>query len=245
MLPPINLDVTGHEKPSQSDEKLPSYALRLIRRLLNIADADHTNVPFKDKDMLEEHLSGTSLDEIAHRKNLTRERIRQRVSKALDFLGMKMSGWEKLGKQLDEMGENLKRLREDALDRDKQIAQLTELVHALTTENDHLSSIVKAYSEKQPKLSQELTKVDEKTRAILESDLKAIGVPPTVAVSFAAHNIHTVIDIIRYTDRQFSALDGISDDAVVAVRQALDRHGLQLGTDIDFVILENEYYIYP
>ena len=44
--PPINLDVTGCDKPSQSDEKLPSYALRLIRRLLTIVDADFTNISF-------------------------------------------------------------------------------------------------------------------------------------------------------------------------------------------------------
>ena len=243
--PPINLDVTGHGKPPQGEEKLPIYAIRFIRRLLNIADADFTNVSIKDRDLLEEALSGTSLEDIARRNKVTRERIRQRVNKVLDFLGLKVSGWENQQKKLHEMGDQLKTLQEEAVNREKQIEELSRTIEALKTENGYLHSVVNAYSEKEPKPSLELIKVEEKTRKILCSSLSLLGVPRTVAFQFASHNIHTVLDIIRYTDRQLAELDGVSDDAVAIIKQALDKYDLKLGADIRWVSYKNDYYLYP
>ena len=90
-----------------------------------------------------------------------------------------------------------------------------------------------------------LIKVDDWTRQILFSDLKAIQVPPNVAVSFAAHNIHTVSDIIRYTEHQLAELDGVTDDAIATVKEILKKYDLELGSDIRLISIENEYYIYP
>ena len=243
--PPINLDVTDEKKPSQSDEKLSSYALRLIRRLLNLADADFTSVPFNDRDLLEEALSGTKLNVIARRQKCSGVTIRRRVINALDIIALKMSSWENQQRQLNEMGEEIKKLQADALNRREQIAELSQTVTALETENGHLRSIVKAYSEKRPKLPSGLTKVDESTRTLLCSDLKSVGIPPTVAIRFASHNIHTVSDIIRYTDRQLAELDGVSADDISIVKLTLERYDLELGTSIRLISIENDYYIYP
>ena len=217
----------------------------MIRRLLNLADADFTSVPFNDRDLLEEALSGTKLNVIARRQKCSGVTIRRRVINALDIIAQKMSSWENQQRQLNEMGEEIKKLQADALNSREQIVELSQTVTALETENGHLLSIVKAYSEKRPKLPSELTKVDETTRALLCSDLKSVGVPPTVAVRFASHNIHTVIDIIRYTDRQLAELDGVSADDISTVKLTLERYDLELGTNIRLISIENDYYIYP
>ena len=104
---------------------------------------------------MEEALSGTSLEDIARRNKVTRERIRQRVNKVLDFLGLKVSGWENQQKKLHEMGDQLKTLQEEAVNREKQIEELSRTIEALKTENGYLHSVVNAYSEKELKPSPE------------------------------------------------------------------------------------------
>lgn len=231
--------------PALPVERLSHYAIRLIRRLLSIADADHTHVSIQNREWLEGILSGISAEEIARHSKKSSTSIRQHVKQALDYIALKIIGWEDLQRQLDEMGERIKRLQAEALIRDKQIKELSRTVDALKTENGYLHSVVKAYSEKEPKPSQGLVKVDERTRNVLCSNLTSVGVPRTVAYQFATHNIHTVVDIIRYTDRQLAKLDGVTDDAVATIKQALGKYDLKLGADIRWISYNNDYYIIP
>ena len=233
------------ENPAQPEEKLSKHALKLIRRLLTLADADNTEVSIQDREWLDSMLSGISAEEIARHSKKSSTNIRQHVNYALDIIAQKMISWENQQRHLDEMGEEVKRLRAAALNINKRIAELSQTVTALETENGHLRSIVKAYSEKRPKLPSSLTKVDETTRTVLCSDLKSVGVPPTVAIRFASHNIHTVSDIIRYTDRQLAELDGVSSDDISTVKLTLERYDLELGANIRLISIENDYYIYP
>ena len=55
--PPIEAGKDSHatllplsENPAQPVEKLSRYALKLIRRLLTIADADYTGISFQDRE---------------------------------------------------------------------------------------------------------------------------------------------------------------------------------------------------
>ena len=243
--PPINLDVTDHEKPSQSEEKLSSYALRLIRRLLNMADADFTSVPFNDRDLLEEALNGTNLEKIARRQKCSGGTIRRRVINALDTIGLKMSSWENQQRQLDEMGEEVNKLQVEAIAKEKTIVKLTKSVEALEDENNYLRSVVKAYSEHHQKYDPHLIKVDRKTRKIIEGDLSSIQVPSAIANSFAVHRINTVLDLIRHTASQLARFDGISESSITIIKKMLNKQDLELGTDIRWIPSENEYYIYP
>ncbi len=233
------------ENPAQSEEKLSKHAIKLIRRLLTIVDADNTEVSIQDREWLDSMLSGISAEEIARHSNKSSSSIRQHVNFALDYIAMKISGWEDQQKQLHEMGDQLKTLHAEAINREKQIKELSRTIETLKTENGYLHSVVNAYSEKEPKPSPELIKVEEKTRMILCSSLGLIGVPRTVAFQFATHNIHTVLDIIRYTERQLAELDGVSDDSISTVKQVLDKYGLNLGADIRWISYKNDYYIYP
>ena len=233
------------ENPNQPAEKLPSYAIKLIRRLLTIVDADNTEVSIQDREWLDSMLSGISAEEIARHAKKSSSSIRQHVNFALDYIARKISGWEDQQKQLHEMGDQLKTLHAEAINREKQIKELSRTIETLKTENGYLHSVVNAYSEKEPKPSPELIKVEEKTRMILCSSLGLIGVPRTVAFQFATHNIHTVLDIIRYTERQLAELDGVSDDSISTVKQVLEKYDLNLGADIRWVSYKNDYYIYP
>ena len=96
--------------PTQPVEKLSTYAIRLIRRLLTIADADFTDISIQDREWLEEALTGTDLNTIAHHQQLTRERIRQRVNIALDLLFQKVEAWEDSQTHLCELSQRVKQL---------------------------------------------------------------------------------------------------------------------------------------
>lgn len=91
------------ENPNQPAEKLPSYALRLIRRLLTIVDADFTNISFQDREWLEDVLNGTSLSRIARSANVSVSTVRYHVLSALDLLSQKVEDWEKSQKEHSEM----------------------------------------------------------------------------------------------------------------------------------------------
>ena len=110
----MNLDVAGREKPSQSDEKLPSYALGLIRRLLTIVDADFTNISFQDREWMEDVLNGTSLSRIARSANVSVSTIRYHVLSALELLSQKVEDWEKSQKEHSEMTAREKQLESEA-----------------------------------------------------------------------------------------------------------------------------------
>lgn len=233
------------ENPAQPEEKLSKHAIKLIRRLLTLADADNTEVSIQDREWLDSMLSGISAEEIARHSKKSSTSIRQHVNQALDYIALKIRGWEDQQKQLHEMGDQLKTLQAEVVNREEQIKELSRTIEALKTENGYLHSVINAYSEKEPKPSPELIKVEEKTRRILCSSLSLLGVPRTVAFQFATHNIHTALDIIRYTNRQLAELDGVSDDAITAVEQALDKYDLKLGADIRWISYKNDYYIYP
>ena len=66
-----------------------------------------------------------------------------------------------------------------------------------------------------------------------------------VSIKFTLHNIHTVLQLIRYTYQQLCCMDGMTDHAVKIAERALKHHGLRLGTDIRWNPEKNDYYIYP
>ena len=230
--------------PAQPVEKLSSYAIRLIRRLLYIADADFTDISFKDRDILEEALSGTSIDEIARRRILTRDRIRQRINKAIDLLTLKIEAWESYQSRLNELEEKVKRLEADALIKDRQIAELSQSASTFASENDHLRSLLNEYADHHF-YSQSIILIDEKTKNLLHKTLRQIGLPPNIHRKFTLNNIQTVMQLISYTDQQLCCMEGITDYAVEIAKRTLMHHGLCLGSDIRWAPEINEYYIYP
>lgn len=90
------------ENPNQPAEKLPSYAIRLIRRLLTIVDADFTNISFQDREWLEDVLNGTSLSRIARSANVSVSSVRYHVLSALELLSQKVEDWERSQKEHSE-----------------------------------------------------------------------------------------------------------------------------------------------
>ena len=237
------LQMTGN--PAQPTEKLSSYAIRLIRRLLTIADADFTDISIKDREWLEQALLGTDLNIIARHHNLTRGRIRQRINAALDLLYQKVEAWEVSQNQLSEQSILLDQLQSKLYDIEKKMEELSRSAEIYKSENEHLRSIVQAYSDQRQKLFPQLIPIDDKTRKILEGDLSGIHIPPTIANRFAAHRIFTVLDLVRYSERQLAKLEGISDVSIAIIKRMLKRYDLKLGADIRYLPLENEYYIYP
>ena len=230
--------MTGN--PAQPAEKLSTFAIRLIRRLLTIVDADFTEVSIQDREWLEQALLGTDLNIIARHQKLTRERIRQRINAALDLLYQKVEAWE----DSQTLRERVKQLEEEAAVRERQLAETSRSASMFEAENQHLRSLLNEYAAHY-EFRKEITLVDEKTKQILHKSLRQLGLPPNVYTKFTANNIHSVLELIRYNDLQLCCMDGVTDYAVEMAKRALRHHGLHLGSDIRWSPEKNEYYIYP
>ena len=124
--PPTSLDNEPQENGPQCDDKLSSYAINLIRRLLLIADEDYNDISITDRKLLEEVLTGTSLDVIARRRDLTAERIRQRVRAALDLLHQKLEAWQVAQQQLKDLDAKASQMEAELEVRAKQIEELQQ-----------------------------------------------------------------------------------------------------------------------
>ena len=241
--PPINLDVTGREKPSRSDEKLPSYALRLIRRLLTIVDADFTNISFQDREWLEDVLNGTSFSKIARSANVSVSSVRNHVLSALELLSQKVEEWENSQKEHSERTAREKQLESEVELKDERISNLYDHTRSLEAENKRLMSLLEDSPNRQEK-SDNYVVIDEKTNMILKKRLSEIGLPPHICVKLKNHNIHIVSELIRHTEQQISSFDEISAHAVDLIKNVLRHHNLYLGSDIRWSPEKKDYCIY-
>ena len=175
------------ENPNQPAEKLPSYALRLIRRLLTIVDADFTNISFQDREWLEDVLNGTSLSRIARSANVSVSSVRYHVLSALELLSQKVEDWEKSQKEHSEMAAREKQLESEAKLKDERISNLYNQTRSLEAENKYLRSLLEDGSNRQEKS--------------IYSETKDIKVNPVVS-----HLIWNLLDAVFSNDDEDDAI---------------------------------------
>ena len=237
--PPNSLDITPQEASTIPDDKLSKLALKLIRRLLVIADSDYTAISHQDREWLEEILSGNSFEEIARRSKYSKESVRLHVMKAFDVLAEKIETWEERQGQ----AERILQLESDNKQKDEKIRELEKMVVTMKDENDHLHSVLGSYSE--IKLDHiEKRKLDDPTRDILMRPLRGLGVPTHFAKIFVNNNINRVIDLVLCSEEQLLELDGVSEQAVLLIKRILKRNGLELNSNIRWSPEDNAYYVY-
>ena len=237
--PPNSLDITPQEASSVPDEKLSKLALKLIRRLLVIADSDYTAISHQDREWLEEMLCGTSLESIAVRSQYSKERIRQRVTAAFDVLTKKVETWEY---RLDQR-ERILKLKYDNMQKEDRIRELEQIVATIKGEVSNLSSVLSAFQEPKPK-QVEKRRLDEPTREFLMRTLRYLGIPSQIAKIFANNNILYVIDLVQRSEDQLLEIDGVSDRVILLIKRVLKQNGLHLNSDIRWSTEDNAYYIY-
>lgn len=232
------------KNPAQKKERLSRYAIRLIRRLLVIADEDFVDISVQDRVWLECALSGMTIRNIAYHSNVTPNTVSAHIRKALDMLCQKFENWQDAQNLLPKMNDRVKQLESELMTRDQQIKKLTRDVESLESENSYIKLRLSKYEDPNKKGSK-IVKVDEDTQTILHKRLKGIDIPKCIALKFAKYNIHTVLELVRYPDHQLYGLEGISKYAIDLVKRNLNRYGLYLGSDIRWMPSEKAYYIYP
>ena len=105
-----------------------------------------------DRNLLEEVLTGTSLDVIARRRNLTAERIRQRVRAALDLLHQKLEAWQVAQQQLKDLDAKASQMEAELEVRAKQIEELQQGAR------QHINEVSRGLIRLQPKAAKALTR---------------------------------------------------------------------------------------
>lgn len=227
------------ENPDQPVEKLSRYALKLIRRLLTLADADYTGISYQDREWLEAVLSGTKVEDIARRNNYTSVRVRQRVNAAIEMLCQTIEIWE----ERQDQTYRIEQLENENRQKDEKIKELNHVIENVKSENDHLNAVLAA-SLKLKRKHVEKQLLDETASAILEKSLRSLGVPLHLTKIFANNGIHRVIDILRYTDRQLLQLDDVSEQAVTLIKRVLKQYGISLNSYVQKSPDDDKYYIY-
>ena len=150
--------------PDQPDNTLTSYAIKLIRRLLIIADDDYSDITLADREWLEAVLQGTSVSEIARHTKLSPERIRQRVTAALDQLNQKIDIWEETVNNIPAQNHRVKLLEAEVRMLNIQLEDSRNQVSLLEEETKSLKNILDSYAchqkmettEKEPRLGADI-----------------------------------------------------------------------------------------
>ena len=218
--------------PDQPYNNLTSYAIKLIRRLLIIADDDYSNITLADREWLEAVLQGTSVSEIARHTKLSPERIRQRVTAALDQLNQKIDIWEETVNNIPAQNYRVKLLEAEVRMLNIQLEDSRNQVSLLEEETKSLKNILDSYTCHQKMETAEKEPVDENMKAILGSSVQTLGLPMALYRKLTFHKINTILDLVRYSYEQLILLRGISVRDADLISSKLEPKGLRLGADV-------------
>lgn len=255
--PPNSLELGSGKEGEFKDFPVNSFVIKLVSRILEMADEDYTVLSPFDRETLRDVLAYNSIKELAKKKHKPARTIYSRVNTALDSLTRQMKVWQAPHQKLLEQGKRIQEL-EKALVNDKKnqelVKKLTDMLDVqahkysmLEAENRALKQeIINLKTERPLMNSQSLNsyvKADEKTTRKLRHTLEEIRISSKLANKLKAYNVETVYDLVKYSEEQLSRLRIISATDLQRITQALKKTGLTLGTDVRWVEALEAYYI--
>ena len=172
---PSSLDNALQESPDSTQFKLSYYAIRLIRRLLTLADNDHIAIPSRDRLLLDYVLNGKPINEVALQANYSIASVRLHVRKALDQLYQKIVYWEDLANENRKLNLRQEQLEEDMLSERTDLLAKKQAVEAsyeqLLSKHENLLAEKQAVEASYEKLLSEHKKLKNDFKT-LSKDLK-------------------------------------------------------------------------
>ena len=249
--------VLGKGKAGRSVSAVVPQIIKIVSRLLDMADEDYTLLTPVDRETLRELLTCGSIAQLASKKRKPVTTIHTRATKAINALNKQLKVWQTPHQRLMEQGKLIQVLSK-ALENEKKnrelVKKLTNMLDVqahkysmLEAENQALKQeIINLKAERPLMAPQSLTsyvKADEKTTRKLRRTLEKIKISVKIANKLKDYNIETVYDLVRYSEDQLSHLRIISNTELQRINKGLEKTGLALGTDVRWVEATQEYYI--
>ncbi len=247
----------GKGKAGRPVSAVAPQIIKIVSRLLDMADEDYTLLTPVDRETLRELLTCGSIAQLAQKKRKPITTIHTRATKAINALNKQMKVWQAPHQRLMEQAKLIQVLSK-ALENEKKnrelVKKLTNMLDVqahkysmLEAENRALKQeIINLKAERPLMDSQSLNsyvKADEKTTRMLRHTLEEIKISSKLANKLKAYKVETVYDLVRYNEEQLSRLRIISATDLLRINQALKKTGLTLGTDVRWVETSKEYYI--
>lgn len=254
--PPNSLEL-GKGKDGRPANNVCPQIIKLVSRLVEMADEDYTLLTPIDREALRDVLACGSTAKVAKKQHKSEVHVLNKIKKAIDVLTDQMKVWQDPHQKLMEQGKRIQEL-EIALENDKKnrelVKRLTNMVDVqahrysmLEAENRALKDEITNLKAERPLMdyqsSTTMVKADEKTKRTLRLFLGEIKIPQKIANKLKDYNIETVYDLVRYNEDQLSHLRIISKTELQRINKGLEKTGLALGTDVRWVEASQEYYI--
>ena len=242
--PPTSLDSTSPDTHYKRRGRRSFYNLRLIRKLLSLADSDFSKIPISERALLESVLKGNSIADIARKEGCSQDTIRTRVSTVLDHLNHYIDTLQEPHEQLQELNDVILHLQAESVSSQHRINDLTQKTEALEREVARLNALLEEFTAQQGEDYQGMKPVDSRMKRKLRMKLSDLGFRPMIQKKLEALNLVTVYDVVIHTENQLSKLNGMSLYTVEIIKARLQCLGLQLGTDIRWVSDIDDYYVF-
>ena len=254
--PPNSLEL-GKGKDGRPANNVCPQIIKLVGRIVEMADEDYTLLTPIDREALRDVLACGSTAKVAKKQHKSEVHVLNKIKKAIDVLTDQMKVWQDPHQKLMEQGIRIQEL-EIALENDKKnrelVKRLTNMVDVqahrysmLEAENRALKDEITNLKAERPLMdyqsSTTMVKADEKTKRTLRLFLGEIKIPQKIANKLKDYNIETVYDLVRYNEDQLSHLRIISKTELQRINKGLEKTGLALGTDVRWVEASQEYYI--
>ena len=254
--PPNSLELEKGKLGRTAHKVCPQF-IKVVSRLLEMADEDYSLLTPIDRETLRDVLACGSIAKVAKKQHQSESNIRIKTNKAIDALNKQMKVWQAPHQRLMEQGKLIQVLSK-ALEKEKKnrelVKKLTDMLDVqahkysmLEAENRALKDEITNLKAERPLMdyqsSTTMVKADEKTKRTLRLFLGEIKIPQKIANKLKDYNIETVYDLVRYNEDQLSRLGIISKAELQRINKGLEKTGLTLGTDVRWVEASQEYYI--
>lgn len=244
--PPISLELRSGKRGRPVSD-VSHHIIKLVSRLLDMADEDYTILTPTDKKVLRDVLTYGSTEKVAQLQQKSDTTIRSKVNHAIDTLTRQMKVWQDPHKKLVELTRRIKELEQEIEIQQSQFLNLLHKCERLEEENKILKDQLLTLKGQQPTVDSQdasgLVKADKATTHNLNSCLEDINIPSNIADKLNVYDIKTIYDLVRLSEKHISRFRDISYSDLKRINRSLKKTGLSLGTDVRRIEGVGEYYI--
>ena len=243
--PPNSLELGLGKAGESNDIPVNFYIIRLVSRLLEMADEGYSIMSPIDRETLRDVLACGSIEKVAKKQHKSISLIRMRLKNAVDTLDSLLRTWQDPHQMLMEMNIHVQKLENDIEERDRVILAQNERIEHQKNEIISLKSHLKGQtgSYLKPEEMKDRARVSDTMRWKLGGRLESEKIPLNLVEKLNRHSIYTIYDLVRYRENQLSRLDGITLSDLAKIIGCLKRINLHLDTDVLWIEEYKDYYI--
>ena len=243
--PPNSLELGLGKKGESADLHVNHYIIKLVSRLLDMADEDYSVLTPIDREALRDVMTLGSIEKVAKKQHKSDANIRLKVNKAIDTLERQIKIWQNSQKKMMEMNIRVQKLENVVEHRDQVILTQNERINQQKDEIIRLKTLLRGQTSTnlKPEEKEGRVRVNDTMRWKLGGRLEIEKIPQNLVDKLNRHSIYTIYDLVRYRENQLSRLEGITLSDLAKIIACLKRINLHLDTDVLWIEEYKDYYI--